>query len=106
GGRTVFTAEGTQVMLRWQGDALTVTVNGAATAYTGGGAAWVETLIASAPFGGRFDVAVEGGAALLDTVIVRDDRAIAVGAAAAGVIGMACVAGIAVFIRRRRRALR
>ncbi|MCC6564903.1 MAG: cellulase family glycosylhydrolase [Chloroflexi bacterium] len=106
GGRTVFTAEGTQVMLRWQGDALTVTVNGAATAYMGGGAAWVETLIASAPFGGRFDVAVEGGAALLDTVIVRDDRAIAVGAAAAGVIGMACVAGIAVFIRRRRRALR
>ncbi|MBK9125169.1 MAG: cellulase family glycosylhydrolase [Chloroflexi bacterium] len=106
GGHTTFVAEGTGVALRWRGESLTVTVDGTTTTYTGNGSTWIETPVASDLFGGRFDVVVEGGAALLDAVIVRDDRNVAVGAIITVVLAIACAIGVlAVTLRRKTQSV-
>lgn len=102
GGRTTFIAEGTGVALRWQGGALTVTVNGTTTTYAGDGSTWVETAVGSALLGGRFEVTVESDEVLLDAVTVRDDRNVAVGGILIAAIAITCAVGAVVFRLRRK----
>jgi hypothetical protein len=105
-----FRATGTQVVLRWRGEAaLRVTVNGAAPQTYDVGMTrdgWYVTTLASTPFAQTFDIAIDSVAAVplqFDSVLVIDRSRQQIGFVAVGIMLVLGLCAHAVIAGWRRR---